>query len=61
MNADLLTQCAIANDKRLASDMKKIAEMLDSGEIGAQDAMCEFEIASKEHLSRCKAVVSLFA
>lgn len=61
MNVELLTKCAIANDKRLASDMKKIAEKLDSGEIGSQDAICDFEIASKEHLYRCRAVVDLFA
>ena len=61
MNTEMLTKCAEANDKKLASDIKQIADKLQSGEIGAQESIDPFEIACKEHVARCSAIIQLFS
>lgn len=61
MNTELLTKCAEANDQKMASDIKQIADKLQSGEIGAQEAIDLFETACKEHISRCSAIIQLFS
>lgn len=61
MNTEMLTKCAEANDKKLASDIKQIADKLQSGEIGAQEAVDLFELALKGHISRCSAIIQLFS
>ena len=57
----MLTKCAEANDKKLASDIKRIADKLQSGEIGAQETINLFEIACKEHVARCTAIIQIFS
>ena len=57
----MLTKCAEANDQKLASDIKRIADKLQDGEIGAQEAIDLFEIACKEHISRCSAIIQIFS
>lgn len=57
----MLTKCAEANDKKLASDIKRIADKLQSGEIGAQEAINLFEVACKEHVARCTAIIQIFS
>ena len=57
----MLTKCAEANDKKLASDIKQIADKLQSGEIGAQEAVDLFELALKGHVARCTSVIQLFS
>ena len=61
MNTEMLTKCAEANDKKLASDIKQIADKLQSGEIGAQESIDLFELACKEHVARCTAIIQLFS
>ena len=61
MNTEMLTKCAEANDKKLASDIKQIADKLQSGEIGAQESIDLFEIACKEHSARCIAIIQIFS
>ena len=61
MNTEMLTKCAEANDQKLASDIKRIADKLKSGEIGAQESIDLFEIACNEHISRCSAIIQLFS
>lgn len=61
MNTEMLTKCAEANDQKLASDIKRIADKLQSGEIGAQEAVDIFELALKGHISRCSAIAQLFS
>ena len=61
MNTELLTKCAEANDQKLASDIKRIADKLQSGEIGAQESIDLFEAACKEHISRCSAIIQIFS
>ena len=61
MNAELLTKCAEANDKKLASDIKRIADKLQSGEIGAQETIDLFELALKGHVARCSAIIQIFS
>ena len=61
MNTELLTKCAEANDKKLASDIKRIADKLEAGEIGAQEAVDIFELACKEHIARCTAIIQIFS
>ena len=61
MNTEMLTKCAEANDKKLASDMKCIADKLQSGEIGAQESIDLFELACKEHVARCTAIIQIFS
>lgn len=38
MNTELLTKCAEANNKKLASDIKQIADKLQAGEIAKHKA-----------------------
>ena len=40
MNTEMLTKCAEANDQKLASDIKRIADKLQSGEIGGVYNKC---------------------
>lgn len=61
MNTELLTKCAEANDQKLASDIKRIADKLEAGEIGAQEAVDLFELALKGHVARCTSVIHLFS
>ena len=61
MNTEMLTKCAEANDKKLASDIKRIADKLQDGEIGAQESIDLFEIACKEHVARCTAIIQIFS
>ena len=61
MNTEMLTKCAEANDRKLASDMKRIADKLQDGEIGAQDTINLFELACKEHVARCTAIIQIFS
>ena len=61
MNTELLTKCAEANDQKLASDIKQIADKLQYGEIGAQETIDLFEIACKEHIARCTAIIQIFS
>lgn len=61
MNTELLIKCAEANDQKLASDIKQIADKLQSGEIGAQEAVDLFELALKGHVARCTSVIQLFS
>ena len=63
MNTEMLTKCAEANDQKLASDIKRIADKLQSGEIGAQESIDRFlfELACKEHVSRCTAIIQIFS
>lgn len=61
MNTELLIKCAEANDQKLASDIKQIADKLQAGDIGAQESIDLFEIACKEHISRCSAIIQLFS
>lgn len=61
MNAELLTKCAEANDKKLASDIKRIADKLEAGEIGAQEAVDIFELALRGHVASCSAIIQLFS
>ena len=61
MNTEMLTKCAEANDKKLASDIKQIADKLQSGELGAQESIDLFELACKEHVARCSAIIQLFS
>lgn len=61
MNTEMLTKCAEANDQKLASDIKQIADKLESGEIGAQEAVDLFELALKGHVARCTSVIQLFS
>ena len=61
MNTEMLTKCAEANDKKLASDIKQIADKLQSGEIGAQESINLFELACKEHVARCTAIIQIFS
>ena len=61
MNTELLTKCAEANDQKLASDIKRIADKLQSGEIGAQEAVDLFELALKGHVARCTSIIQLFS
>ena len=61
MNTEMLTKCAEANDKKLASDIKRIADKLEAGEIGAQEAVDIFELACKEHIARCTAIIQIFS
>ena len=61
MNTEMLTKCAEANDKKLASDIKQIADKLQAGEIVAQESIDLFEIACKEHVARCSAIIQLFS
>ena len=61
MNTEMLTKCAEANDKKLASDIKRIADKLQSGEIGAQESIDLFEIALKGHVARCTSIIQLFS
>ena len=61
MNTGMLTKCAEANDKKLASDIKQIADKLQSGEIGAQESINLFELACKEHVARCTAIIQIFS
>ena len=57
----MLTKCAEANDKKLASDIKRIADKLQDGEIGAQETINLFELACKEHIARCTAIIQIFS
>lgn len=61
MNAELLTKCAEANDKKLASDIKQIADKLQDGEIGAQESIDLFELAFKGHVARCTSIIQIFS
>ena len=61
MNTEMLTKCAEANDQKLASDIKRIAEKLQSGEIVAQEAIDLFELALKGHVARCTAIIQIFS
>ena len=61
MNTEMLTKSAEANDQKLASNMKKIADMLQAGEIGAQEAVDLFELALKGHVARCTAIIQIFS
>lgn len=61
MNTELLTKCAEANDKKLASDIKQIADKLEAGEIGAQEAVDLFELALKGHVARCTSIIQIFS
>ena len=61
MNTELLTKCAEANDKKLASDIKQIADKLQAGEIVAQESIDLFELALKGHVARCSAIIQLFS
>ena len=61
MNTEMLTKCAEANDKKLASDIKQIADRLQSGEIGAQETINLFEVACKEHVARCTSIIQIFS
>ena len=61
MNTELLTKCVEANDKKLASDIRRIADKLQDGEIGAQETINLFELACKEHVSRCTAIIQIFS
>lgn len=61
MNTEMLTKCAEANDQKLASDIKRIADKLQSGEIGAQESINLFEVALKGHVARCTAIIQLFS
>lgn len=61
MNTEMLTKCAEANDQKLASDIKQIADKLEAGEIGAQEAVDLFELALKGHVARCTSVIQLFS
>ena len=61
MNTEMLTKCAEANDKKLASDIKQIADKLQSGEIGVQESIDLFEVACKEHVARCTAIIQIFS
>ena len=61
MNTEMLTKCAEANDKKLASDIKQIADKLQSGEIGAQETINLFELACKEHVARCTSIIQIFS
>ena len=60
MNTEMLTKCAEANDKKLASDIKQIADKLEAGEIGAQEAVDLFELALKGHVDRCTSIIQIF-
>ena len=57
----MLTKGAEANDQKLASDIKRIADKLQSGEIGAQESIDLFELALKGHVARCTSVIQLFS
>lgn len=61
MNTEMLTKCAEANDQKLASDIKQIADRLQSGEIGAQETINLFALACKEHVARCTAIIQIFS
>ena len=61
MNTEMLTKCAEANDQKLASDIKRIADKLEAGEIGAQEAVDLFELALKGHVARCTSIIQLFS
>lgn len=61
MNTELLTKCAEANDKKLASDIKQIADKLQAGDIGAQETINLFELALKGHVARCTAIIQIFS
>jgi len=61
MNTEMLTKCAEANDQKLASDIKQIADKLQTGEIGAQETIDLFELALKGHVARCSAIIQLFS
>ena len=61
MNTELLTKCAEANDKKLASDIKRIADKLQAGEIDAQETINLFEIACKEHAALRTAIIQIFS
>ena len=61
MNTELLTKCAEANDQKLASDIKRIADKLQAGEIGAQEAVDLFELALKGRVARCTAIIQIFS
>ena len=61
MNTEMLTKCAEANDKKLASDIKQIDDKLQDGEFGVQESIDLFEAACKEHFSRCSAIIELFS
>ena len=60
MNTEMLTKCSEANDKKLASDIKQIADKLEAGEIGAQEAVDLFELDLKGHVYRGSAIIKLF-
>ena len=57
----MLTKCAEANDQKLASDIMRIADKLEAGEIGAQEAVDLFELALKGHVARCTAIIQIFS
>lgn len=61
MNTEMLTKCAEANDKKLASDIKQIADKLQAGEIGAQETIDLFELALKGHVARCTSIIQIFS
>ena len=61
MNTEMFTKCAEANDKKLASDIKRIADKLEAGEIGAQEAVDLFELALKGHVARCTSIIQIFS
>lgn len=61
MNTELLTTCAEANDKKLASDIKQISDKLEAGEIGAQEAVDLFELALKWHVARRTSIIQIFS
>lgn len=61
MNTEMLTKCVEANNKKLASDIKRIANKLQSGEIGAQETINLFELACKEHAALRTAIIQIFS
>ena len=61
MNTEMLTKCAEANDKKLAYDIKQIADKLQAGEIVAQEAVDLFELALKGHVARCTSIIQIFS
>ena len=56
-----LNQVRRSDDKKLASDIRRIADKLEAGEIGAQEAVDLFELALRGHVARCSAIIQLFS
>lgn len=57
MHAKILEAGSSLNDKWLAGEISAVADKLESGEVGASDAVFMIEAASKHHAITCKILV----